>query len=1084
MALTYWEVNFAGDLYNTNTSGKVGINNQNPLLELDVIGSVGLTSLLEFKKPGQDRVQLKSASAFGYDFSIWNETLGVHRLFIDSNGKVAIGTNAATGKITVVETTPGNAWAAASFTNTSSVGFGLEVTGGNEGNSTAVFKNYANIVGATLSGRGELFVRSWITSNAGTSVSGNHHFRMENNHLRFSSLLVDEETGVNNTGSNYAWRRYADDGSLLGTILNIERSTGALTWTGNTTFNNSVTVLGSFTANSVNIPLWKLSDVSNLAIPSNLEGGIIRAIGGEWKMVDPDTLPKQDLTPYLTKVEAASTYSSITALNAHINNHSNPHQVSLQEVLTVNNATTLEIISSNRIVAGSLMSGNTTIAESGSNLVIDNNLYVDGQLSFNTIDMYLSELNNVDNDVDVAPDGYILKKINGVWTAAIDKADSPPDLSSYYTKVETDGRYVNITGDFMTGPLSITSLDTNLELHSSTGTSSVKIFNGLTEIFSTDVTVTGIRNMITDADKYVIAKPLGSVITVNENGSVTYGDATKSSSTLGNILVTSVAPSIGLVNSGTNVHGSGFRILNTGATTSLQVGAGLSLTGLSSLVVLNGGVGSSNVELRHNNIKRLETTSTGVKIYDVLDAGSLLVNGISVYKSTDGKFVIDGDVVITGNYLQDWTGPGTGNTIGVEQLVQLTDVNIPSIAAIEEPFVVGRKLSAGNQVTYLTKTDLVSAMGLVTTSVLQAHITDPVPHVGEVDRLGWDNAANMVSRLYNWDLIYASYTSKEVGISDTGETGAGISTNDMKYLFYWDAPGGDRYGLKTLYADNAGALNNKPWDEFRYSRAIGYSTKKASELLERGLYDLGTVHAYESDVPFDDSWQVETIDSSYIYNQSAPEAQKHKYQLANRWVARDNSFDLWARGHDGATQEWLPWVQMMHTGNMPVSVELYPVLPTDAYDELENESNWTYQFSEPGDEFELYIGETEGIDWAFNIGHRIVNKQYIYEVTPIGIKRTGNSKFVTVEKVTDLTTTTIPVSTSTDRLEITMNTAANKIYVVIDHNREKPVVISLINSTLFGVEVQYTVPSLPNAKIIDMEPNVIIEVHPGIWELN
>jgi len=1084
MALTYWEVNFAGDLYNTNTSGKVGINNPNPILELDVIGSVGLTSTIEFKKPGSDKVQLKSASFLGHDFAIYNETKGIYRLFIDADGKTAIGTNAATGKLTVVEVTPGNAWTAASFTNTSSVGFGIEVTGGNEGNSTAVFKNYANIVGATLSGRGELFVRSWITSNAGTSVNGNHHFRMENNHLRFSSLLKDLETGVGNAGSNYSWRRYADNGTELGVILSVIRSTGAISWYGNTTFNGDVIITGTITPTNINIPLWKLSDVSDLALPASLEGGILRAIGGQYVLVDPSTLPQPDLSAYATKTYVDSTFTTISNFNAHVNNHSNPHQVSLQEVLQVNNSTSIEIISSNRIVMASAMIGDTSITDNGSKLTIGNNVFVDGELTFGSIVMRISQLSDVADSVDIAPDGYILKKVSGAWTAVVDQWDAGPDLSNYYTKPESDSRFVKIAGDTMTGPLVISTASTNLRLNSPSATTALSIYNSTTSTEALKIVTgaTGLLASLAATDSLIISKPVGSIFTINPDGSVVFGGA--SSSTVGNVLITSQNPSLTFAYAGSSSHGSGLRLVTENTSSSLQVGVGSAVTSARTVIKMNGGSVTSNVELLHNNIKRLETTTTGVKIYNDLDTESITLNDILVYKSTDGKFVIDGDVVITGDYKRNWTGPGTGLPVGAENLVELNDVNISSIPAINTPFVVGRNSSSGSQVSYITMSDMVTAMGVVTTTIFNNHVNNTDVHVTPTDRVNWDGAVSSASTLYDWNLIYSAHGSKEVGLSDVGESGSSLSINNMKYVFYWDTPNGNKFAIKTKFADNADHLHNKPWDEFRFSRAIGYSALSADLLYDRGLYDLGTVQAYEKNVPFDDSWQIETIDSSYIYNQNAPQEQKHKYQLATRWVARDLSFDQWARGRDGATQEWLPWVQMLHTGNMPVAIELYPVLPEDAYTELENESNWTYEFSEPGDEFELYIGETEGIDWAFNIGHRIVNKQYIYEVTPIGIKRVGNSKYNVTTVTTTNSTVTLTVSPTVDRYEITMDVAANDIQIIINHQREKPIVISFMNSSLYKASVYYTDPVLPNTKLIDLEPNVIIEVHPGVWELN
>lgn len=1086
MALTYWEVNLAGDQYNTNTSGKIGINNPHPVLELDVIGSIGVSSLIEFKKASSDVIQLKSASALGYDFMVYNATKNAYRFFISAAGKVAVGTNAAVNKFTVVETTPGNAWAAASFTNTSTVGFGIEVTGGNEDNSTAVFKNYANVIGANLSGRGELFVRDWIASNAGTSVNGRHHFRMENNHLRFSFLLEDDETGVNNEGSNFSLRRYSDAGNEIGKVLKVIRNTGEIIFSTNTTFGASLFVQGTLGATATSIPLGALVDVAPSATPT-ADGNILRVVNGKWDSVGVDTLPHPDMSAYLTKPLADTYYVPIGDFTTHINDQSNPHMVSLQEVMVVNNATTQPLFVENFISALSLKLGDTTLSAVDNILTIDGDVVISGEVLFGGIvDLFLHQLTDVADSVEIAPNGSLLKKIGGAWTAVPDPSDTPIDLSSYYTKSEADNKYVDVAGDTMIGGLTINTLTDNLKLVGPTGGSVLSVFNSSVnaETLKLLLGTTGNSLILRDTDFFDIEKPMGTVLKVNANGSVTFGDSTKSSSTLGNISVTSASPYLSLINSVSGTHGSGFRIINSGATTAIQIGGGPSLSGLASMVVFNGGTSTSNVELKYNNTTKLETTATGIKVYDNINAKSLTMDSIQVYKSADGKFVIDGDLVITGNYKKEWSGPGTGLPLGVEYFVDLKDVGISSIAGVGAPFLVGG--TGGSTLTAITKTSLASTFDLVSLDMLQEHKDDTVVHITSEERLNWDLAVESMSTLYDWDLIYTSHDKKEVGLSDVGEAGEGISNSKdtMKYIFYWDSPGGNRHSLKTRFSDDSDHLHKKPWDEFRHTRALGYSLLSADALFERGLYDVGTVHQYERNVPRDGSWQIETIDSSYIYNQNAPIEQKHKYQLATRWVDRETSFDLWARGRDGATQEWLPWVQFNHSGNTPQAIELYPELPAEAYDELENEANWTFRFSTPGDTFELYTGETEGIDWAFQIGHRVVNKQYIYEVTPIGIRRNGNTNYMVVEVSTNLLTTSFTVEPYVDRYEITMAIAANDIQVIVDHRREKPVVINLNNTTLYGVDIMYTQEVGPNIKLLDMEPDAIIEVHPGVWQLN
>jgi len=1075
MALTYWESNLAGDLYNTNTSGKVGINNRNPVLELDVIGAIGLTSLLEFKKSGSDVIQLKSASALGYDFVVWNATKSAYRLFISTSGKVALGTNAAVNKFTVVETTSGNAWAAASFTNTSSVGFGIEVTGGNEDNSTAVFKNYANIVGATLSGRGELFVRDWVTSNAGTGVNGKHHFRMENNHLRFSFLLEDDETGIGNVGSNFSLRRYDDLGLELGEVLNVVRSNGDITFTGNTVFNNNLTVMGILSADNTNIPLRLLSDVNDNAYPS-IEGGILRVVNGEWNIADVSTLPQPDLSIYLTKSTADTYYASISAFNNHVANLNNPHQTSLHEVLSVNNYSTLPILTDSYVYAGSILLGDASLDAVGELVTIHGDLHITGNTSFDgAVDLYIYELTDVANNVEFAPDGYVLKKVGGIWSAVQDPADTPIDLSNYYTKSQADDLFVDITGDSMTGTLNITTVGTALNINGSSGSDVIKVFTTgvVSPAFVINITNNNSKLLFRAGDSFKISEDtVGDAITINPNGSIVFGDSTKNSSTLGNLTIKSTSPSITLSKNG---YSSDFKLTNYSTYSDISQNG-------SKVIAFNGG-STPNIELFYNNSRKLRTTNTGIEVFDNLLTQSVSIVDLPIYKSADGKLVIGSDVVITGEYLENWTVPGTGTSPGAHKLVELYDVAITSIEDIPEPFVLGRNSNSG-KVTYLTKDIMLELLDAVSTSVFEEHTTNTDLHVTEQNRINWNIGFDNVSKLFNWDQIYSSHDSKEVGLSSTAELGTSLSTNNMKYIFYWTDSGGDKVAIKTRFADNADRLHDKPWDEFRYSRALGFSSLSANNLISRGLYDLGTVHSTISNVPKDGSWQIETIDSSYLFNQQGADTNKHKYQLATQWVDRTTSFDLWARGRDGMAQQWLPWVQFLHTGNTPQQLDLYPDLPTEAYDELEDELNWTYRFSTPGDEYELYIGETEGIDWAFNIGHRVINKQYIYEVTPIGIKRIGNLKYNVVEVTTTALTTTLSIGTSVDRYEITMDIAASNIDVVIDYQREKPVVIAINNSTTYNVDVYYSNESAPNTKLIALEPDVVIEVHPGIWQLN
>ena len=131
-----WQYNENEDIFNTNATGKVGINTGSSISSfatLDVNGNVHFRGQMSLQPPGSDHIYIDSYSDLGWDFRVWNKTDNQYRLFIDDVGQVGINTNAPQNRLHVV----GNA----QITDCVSIGAGnspqakLEVRG--EGNTHA-----------------------------------------------------------------------------------------------------------------------------------------------------------------------------------------------------------------------------------------------------------------------------------------------------------------------------------------------------------------------------------------------------------------------------------------------------------------------------------------------------------------------------------------------------------------------------------------------------------------------------------------------------------------------------------------------------------------------------------------------------------------------------------------------------------------------------------------------------------------------------------------------------------------------------------------------------------------------------------
>lgn len=1115
--IIHWEENFSGDIYNTNSTKKVGINNGDPENTLDVIGSIGLTEYLEFKKPGHDVIQASAASEFGYDFRLVNSTDGRSLVFIDYLGRLGINTTSNTARLTVVEDRLGNAWPAASFTNVSDVGFGLEVTGGNFDNHILVLKNYADNLRGTLNGEGKWWTKSHMTSDNGTSAGGNMHFIQANGLRRFSQDLIDLETGVNNEGSNFIWRRYADDSTLLGNILKIYRNTGAIEWYNNMTITGNLTVTGTITAGQDTRTLEQIKN------PTGQNGKILVVENELYVFKLPGEVFTTDLSNYYTKSETNNLLTELEdSIPGIIDDYLETGMPTLEQVATAGNTTSKVLISTAGINTPVVNVGNRQITNNAGTLKVNGNTYIQGLLSFDSIALRLWQLTDVSDSVANAVSGSILQFMSGTWVAS---PYPTTDLSNYYTKTQSDVRFVNIPGDTMTGPLIIGASGTNLRLNSQDGTTAFAIYPFTNGSSQYDIMYEDDKMSINYATpSYFLNKSdLGTIMHVDSSGIIYFGDSTKSLNSLGNTVVQNNNPTQTLHNL---TDDSVFRIIESGGVASFQLGDTLSFNNIGTPLVLS----KTAAELYYSTTKRFETIATGARVTGDLETTSAHVNGVHIYKAIDGSLIIDGDVNITGKYLEDWAGVGTGNPPGAWTLDELNDVALGASDAfgINFPFVLGRNTASG-AATALTAVQTLTMIGGTPLTTFNAHANSSIIHITAQERLDWNEAYNNISDVRNWDLSYSSYTTKEIGLAHVNDGGSAISNDpaEMKYLFYWAEPGGDKRSIKTRFSDNSDRLGLKPADEYRHARAVGFSGANCDTLFQRSLLDLGTTTVGASNVPEDGSWQVETLDASYIFNQNSSENIKHKHQFAIEWVDRENNFNMWARTHDGAAPEWLPWVQFMHSGNTPSPLDLYPTLPNEVYVMLQNESNWVVLGSP---EYEVYIGAVSGPGWSINIGQRIVDDYYVYEATPTGMRRFSKSKssylydlldvnfakygqtgepsvgdiliyqgngvweskpnsaavsYNVQELTISLTDSTETIDGDVDRLEITaLATLANDFIVLIDYHRDKPLTIDLNNASSFKVSIYYNDPVGPNTLLIQMQPDSIIEVHPGIWEIS
>lgn len=1091
MADTYWIKSLANELYTTEPTVKIP--------SLIVTGNTKLGGTLLFNKTGSDEVEIKSASLLGYDYVIWNKTKNIYRLFIDNLGKVSIGTNAGTAKFTVLETTEGNAWPAASFINTSNVGFGIEVIGGNAGNNTATFKNYSNALVSYITGYGELWASKDVSSNAGTNTSDVKHYRLKNGSDRFSLGLISTEEG-NNSGSNFTIYRYDDSGSALGRVLLVYRDTGDIDFENSITVRGNLDVLGEITGSYIhNHTLASLEDVDALASPILGENGkVLVTQDGKWIKGDlMDYVEPPDLSDYYTKSQSDARF----AAKSHQTNYSNPHNTTFQQILTVDNTTSLPIVVNNSITANSLTVGSSTMAYTDK-LNISSGLYIDGTLSFNAIEMYLSNLIDVDDSLDSSEDGSILKKEGGIWKAVVVQ---DIDLSNYLTVVSADAKFVFKEGDTMTGELAVPSLVTNSP---DAGVVNTIKLNG-TIISSTDIT-SGVHILNLYGSTYRIKRDDKVLYEINSEGTIIQGVGEEDSSA-GNLLIQNNLPTITLNNSNSSAYGKGFRIINSGNITSFQV-SGNNFGGTSTLVELVGNSSStSEVRLKYGGNTKLVTTSAGVTVSNQLSAQSILLNGINITKNS-GDLVVDSNMYISGEY---YYGPNR-TPVRLQYLDQLEDVDLGVDTAydINYPFLLG-SVTGNTAVSPLSIQDIISLSSIVTATDLSAHVTNNIVHITGNERTNWNLAFNNISKVKDWNLLYNSSVGTEIGLSHISSSGAELSTIDTKYLFYWD--GGTKRAIKTKVSDNALALGGKPLDEFRYSRAMGFSGADPDNTLTRSLYDLGVVSANSMGVPEDGPWQIETIDAAFTYNQGKSLGEQYLHQFATKWYDTETDFSMWARTRDGFSQSWMPWVEFMHSGNTPYSIELYIDVTPAQLQELQKESNWSYSIT-PGTE--VYIGS---LDASINVGQKIVDDFYIYEVTPTGVRRMGtNIKYLrhlydinipvnyedieidevlsykgngyweprkidsnyTVEEFT-LSSGDHVIATNIDRSEVLIPTGTTgTLSLTIDKDRFEPVVIVLTNEDpLIEVDVYYATTGSP-VKLLTMKPNTNIEVIPGSWELN
>lgn len=964
MSVTYWEKSLAGELFTVETIVRVP--------NLIVSGNTKLGGTLLFNKVGSNEIEISSASAYGYDYAVWNKTKNTYRIFIDAIGKVSIGGNAGTAKLTVLETTEGNAWPAASFINTSSVGFGIEVIGGNAGNNTATFKNYTNTVVSYINGYGDLWAKKTITSNSGTSPTDIKHFRLSNTTDRFSFGLIGNETG-NNAGSNLTLYSYDDSGTVLRRILYVHRPTGELTIDNNTTIQGNLSVLGAITGTyEHNHTLSSLSDVSPLSEPILGENGkILVTKDGYWIKDDITAyIPETDLSDYYTKTQSDSLFASIE----HQENINNPHSTTLQQVLLAGNSSSIALNISNSISASSVIVNGSTISTIDNKLQIDKNTFVNGELSFDAIDAYLFDLKDVDPLLVNGSEGSVLKKVNGLWRAA---ALTSPDLSVYLTINDAEDTYVKKIGDYMTGKLVIEAIDTNLTLFRETA--------GILQEFCLDEIVIPIKidntglELDINTSTFRITKDSQSIFKADISGTFLFG-SNEIDSVYGNISIRNMLPYIQLSNSNSTAYGSNFRIYNLGNSTRLQVSNSDSFATSSTLIEFFGNTElTSYLDLKYGGSTKLRTTNTGVTIFDSLTVDTLVLDGIDIYKAQNGKLTVVGDISITGNYFYDIDKP-----LRLQYLNELEDVDlgVETSYDISVPFLLG-SLTGNTAVQALSISQILSIANIVTGDVLESHTENTTIHITSSERTNWNALISNYSKIKDWDLLYINNTPTEIGLSNKTSSGAEIAAADMKYLFYFD--NGIKRSIKTKYSDNSGSLNGKPGDEFRYSRALGFSNLNPDNILTRSLYDLGVVSSVSIGVPEDGAWQVETVDASFTYNQSRPAAQHYLHQFATKWYDNETDFSMWARVHDGFDQEWKPWVEFMHSGNTPYSIELY-VTPTNTQlEDLQTEANWTGMLIPNA---EVYIGD---IDPSLNIGQRIVDDSYVYEVTPYGLRRFGNS---------------------------------------------------------------------------------------------
>ncbi len=104
----FWAQNENGGIYNTNFSGRIGVNTGSTIdsnVILDINGNVTIRGDIRIKKEGSDNVVIDSDSNLGYLFGITNSETDLPVFYIDTAHQVGINTNFPENMLHVVGNT-------------------------------------------------------------------------------------------------------------------------------------------------------------------------------------------------------------------------------------------------------------------------------------------------------------------------------------------------------------------------------------------------------------------------------------------------------------------------------------------------------------------------------------------------------------------------------------------------------------------------------------------------------------------------------------------------------------------------------------------------------------------------------------------------------------------------------------------------------------------------------------------------------------------------------------------------------------------------------------------------------------------